>query len=555
MSQNLIPLITLLSPALFAAIALASWFQPGSRPKQIIALSKTTTLLSLISVGLSCFYGFQEGLIESSFIGFKEIGWSIRIDSLSLVMLGMIALLGFIIVKFSINYLDGDPRQGAFLGRLAATIASVQLLVLSGNLGLLFLSWVLTSISLHRLLIFYHERPGAQIVAKKKFILARLGDASLLIALILLYKQYGTGNLELIFSTIKSGFQTENTPVLLELAALFLAIAAILKSAQFPTHGWLIEVMETPTPVSSLLHAGLLNAGPFLIIRMAFVMDASTLAPIVLMSIGGFTALFASVVYLTQPSVKTALGYSSVGHMGFSLLVCGLGVYPAALLHLVAHSFYKAHAFLSSGSVIEALRSTKVIKMPPRTKPLKIAFGIVLAVLLYTGFAILWGINLENELSLLAIGAVIVLGLSRLFTSALASNWNVKLLAQATLMAFIVTVAFFSLESGTHYLIKTEVPALTRPDFSKIILGGIILLAFGLTVFVQILAPQLEMKPAYQRIAIHIRNGFYANAWFDRFVNALHVHSIESKQTITAPKLSKVTSEDSEVKELEEQLA
>ena len=194
------------------------------------------------------------------------------------------------------NYMDGDDRQGSFIGRLAATIASVQLLVISGNLGLLFIAWVFTSVSLHRLLLFYSERPGAIIAARKKFILARIGDASLLAAITLLYNLFGSGNLEFIFSELRAGIAPENM-LSIEFAALFLALAALFKSAQFPTHGWLIEVMETPTPVSALLHAGLLNAGPYLIIRMAFVMDASFYAPLLLISIGGFTALFASVVF------------------------------------------------------------------------------------------------------------------------------------------------------------------------------------------------------------------------------------------------------------------
>lgn len=537
MSENLLTLIALISPFVFVATAVASWFQPGCKPKQIIAISKTATIVSVLVVVLSSVYVTKHGLLESGLLGIGGIGFSIRLDALSILMLGMIALLGFIIIKFSSNYLDGDQRQGAFIGKLAATIASVQLLVLSGNIGLLFISWVLTSISLHRLLVFYHERPGAQVAAKKKFILARLGDACLLVAIALLYNQFGSGNLEVIFLAIKGGLSAENSSLSLELSALFLALAAILKSAQFPTHGWLIEVMETPTPVSALLHAGLLNAGPFLIIRMAFVMETSTVAPILLLSLGGFTALFASVAYLTQTSIKTALGYSSVGHMGFSLMVCGLGVYPAAMLHLVAHSFYKAHAFLSSGSVIDLVRASKVADQARPLSAVKVASGIAMALLLYTGFALLWGIDPQRELSLLFIGAVIVMGLSRIFTAAIARSWNPALLARAILLALTVTAAFFALESGTRLLLGSQVPDLTILGLSKILLVSVILLGFGLVVFLQIIAPQLSKKPYYQELAVHVRNGFYANAWFDRLIQALSILSPESRQELvgTAP--------------------
>jgi NAD(P)H-quinone oxidoreductase subunit 5 len=524
MSHHLVSLIALLSPAVFVATALASWFQPGFKPKQLITLSKAASIISLFIALFIGINGYQQPLIESALIGLADFGFSIRLDSLSIIMLGMISLLGFIIVKYSINYLDGDQRQGAFMGRLAATIASVQLLVISGNLGLLLISWILTSISLHRLLLFYSDRPGAQLAAKKKFILARLGDACLLIAIVLLYRQFGSGNLEVIFKSIKSSTLTSPS---LELAALFLALSAMLKSAQFPTHGWLIEIMETPTPVSALLHAGLLNAGPFLLIRMSFVMETSTYTAIFLIIVGGLTALFASVAYLTQTSIKTALGYSSVGHMGFSLMTCGLGVYSAALLHLVAHSFYKAHAFLSSGSVIDVVRASKVTKPEKSINPLKIVLGVAMALALYAIFAMFWGMDPKKDAALLLIGTIIIMGLSNLFTAAIASKWNVSLLAQATALALLVTVAFFSLESVTHTIIANQVPDLIVPQWGKMMAFGVVLMAFGMSVFIQLIAAQLSSKPFYRILAIHLRNGFYANALFDRLVGAWQIHSTE----------------------------
>lgn len=520
MSENLLTLIALLAPAAFTLVAIASWFQPGFQPTLIKRWSTAATLLAIGVAGVNGFFVYQYGLLETNLIGFQELGFSLRLDALGAIMLAMIALLGFIILKFSAQYLDGDHRQGAFLGRLAATLASVQLLVLSGNLGLLLASWVLTSISLHRLLVFYSDRPGAQVAAKKKFILARLGDACLLVAIGMLYTHFGSGNLEVIFNGIKNSSLVELPFIAVEGPALCLALAALLKSAQFPTHGWLIEVMETPTPVSALLHAGLLNAGPFLIIRMAFLMDASTVAPLLLMVFGGFTALFGSVVYLTQTSIKTALGYSSIAHMGFSLMVCGLGVYPAAMLHMVSHSFYKAHAFLSSGSVIDALRGSKVVKTAQAISPIKIAGGIALALLLYAAFAIIWGIDPQAELSLMVVGAVIVMGLARIFTSALAAGGNTKLLIRASIMALTVTVAFFTLESGTRYLLASQLPDLSIPTLGKQLAAGVILVVFSLVVFAQIAASQLSNKPIYQAMSIHIRNGLYANALFDRLVGA-----------------------------------
>jgi NAD(P)H-quinone oxidoreductase subunit 5 len=141
--------------------------------------------------------------------------------------------------------------------------------------------------------------------------------------------------------------------------AAFLALAAILKSAQFPTHGWLTEVMETPTPVSALLHAGVINAGGFLLIRFADVMLLSPGVLAVLVMLGGFTALFGGLVMLTQSAVKTSLAWSTVAQMGFMILQCGLALFPLALLHIVAHSLYKAHAFLASGQAVDGVAAIR----------------------------------------------------------------------------------------------------------------------------------------------------------------------------------------------------
>jgi NAD(P)H-quinone oxidoreductase subunit 5 len=532
MNQTLLSVIALTSPVVFLATALFSWFERGLRPSRVKRMAVASTWISIITAAISGFFVFNYGMLETALIGARGLGISLRLDSISILMFSMIAIIGLIVVRYSLNYLDGDDRQGAFIGRLAATIASVQLFVLSGNLGILFLSWVLTSMSLHRLLIFYKERPGAIVAARKKFIVARLGDACLLAVVLLLYNQFETGNLEVIFTELKNAIAIGQTPEGIELAAVLLAAAALLKSAQFPLHGWLIEVMETPTPVSALLHAGLLNAGPFLIIRMAYVMEVSTYASAVLIVLGGFTALFASVVFLTQTSVKTALAYSSIAHMGFSLMTCGFGAYAASMLHLVAHSFYKAHAFLSSGSVIDTIRSSKVTAAKRIGSPVRIGLGILLGMGLYTSFAILWGIDLVKEGSLLVIGAIIALGLSRLFTSALDSNGGPKLILRASLLSLLVTVLFFTLESGMHQLLSGHVPELANPGILETILMGGLLLIFGVAVFIQIVAPVISATPFSKAWAIHLRNGLYMNTVFDRTVRSLYTHGTEGKSQV-----------------------
>lgn len=555
MNLDLVISIVLLSPLAFIATAITSWFQPGLRPELVKNLGIGSAVISILSALVGGYAVIQNGFLESASFGLEGIGLSIRLDSVSILMFAMIAIIGFVVVKFSLNYLDGDHRQGRFIGRLAATIASVQFLVLAGNLGILLLSWILTSISLHRLLVFYHERPGAVVAARKKYIMARFGDVSLFIASLLLYFQFGTGNLEMIFSgtteLISAGAVTSE----IEIAGLFLVLAALFKSAQFPTHGWLIEVMETPTPVSALLHAGLLNAGPFLLIRMAFVMEASSYASVVIIAIGGFTALFASLAFLTQTSVKTALGYSSVAHMGFSLFVCGLGVYHAAMLHLMAHSFYKAHSFLSSGSIIDRLRATKVVKAQRIGNPFRILLGFIFGAAIYTGFAMIWGIDPVEEVALFAIGAIIVMGLTTLFASAFDSNGSVRLLLRASFMAIIVAASFFALETGAHFLLQTQIPEMLGLSITEKVLTGVVLTAFALVVLLQIMAPVLSSRPTYIKFAIHLRNGFYANAIFDRLIGALRVKAFQNPVDSTDAIAGSAYKESYQLKELEKQNA
>jgi NAD(P)H-quinone oxidoreductase subunit 5 len=157
----------LLSPLLFTFLAILSWFMPGLRPRNLILMSKISFYLGLLIALFSCVIVYQFGIWESNSITYNGLGFSIRLDALSVLIFTMINLISFIVVRFSFNYMDGDDRQGVFIGRLAATIASVQLLVLAGNLGLIWLSWVFTSISLQRMLVFYSERRRSKLAARK----------------------------------------------------------------------------------------------------------------------------------------------------------------------------------------------------------------------------------------------------------------------------------------------------------------------------------------------------------------------------------------------------
>ncbi|HAA12351.1 MAG TPA: NADH/ubiquinone/plastoquinone (complex i) [Cytophagales bacterium] len=531
MNESILSLWVLSSPLLLILISLYSRTQSGASCLGIKQGLRLASGVNFLTATLGGFLVWQFGTVDSLRLG-GSLGLEIRLDTLSLLMFSMIAVLSWVIFRFSIGYLEGDNRHGLFLGRMALTVASVQLLVLAGNATLLWLAWVGTSLALHRLLVFYPGRHKAQMAARKKFIMARFGDLFLGGALLLLYVGTGTDQLSGIFAAATSGTLAGGIQ---EGAALLLVLAAIFKSAQFPTHSWLVEVMETPTPVSALLHAGLLNAGPFLITRFAIVMDGTTVGPAFLIVVSAFTALFASAAFLTQPSVKTALGYSSAAHMGFSLLSAGLGVYAAAMLHMVAHSFYKAHSFLSSGSVIDQVRTQRVA-MPKRMKsPVRIAASLFLSFAICWGIAMLLGVSpLENP-ALLVVGTLVMLGLTQLFAPVMDSRRSGRALAIAMGLSAAVATSFFVLEGTMHRYLGTQVPAhASAPGWMQVLMYTV-LVVFSVAILLQVLAPTAKAYPFWHRMGIHLRNGFYANSVLDSWLGTFRM---EQPLTVPQPKLA-----------------
>jgi NAD(P)H-quinone oxidoreductase subunit 5 len=288
-------------------------------------------------------------------------------NALSTLLLSMVSLLSFVISKYGLRYLDGEPRQTSFYKNMLVTVTAVCLLVLSDNLLMFFLSWILTSFGIRELLLFYPTRVAAQAAAKKKMFVSRVGDAALLIALGMTYHMFHTFNFDGIFRVATDPvFGAENVLNLNILGCLF-AIAAITKSAQYPFHFWLPETMETPTPVSALMHAGVINAGGFLIIRLSPILTHAEWPHAILTLIGAWTAAYAGLIMITQNDIKKKLAYSTISQMGMMLFACGLGAYSIALLHIIGHSFYKAHAFLSTGEVVGESRKTSAVLHAPST--------------------------------------------------------------------------------------------------------------------------------------------------------------------------------------------
>lgn len=282
----------------------------------------------------------------------------------------LVQLLGTTIGAFSSRYLQGEPGQSRYISALAGVLAAVHLLLLANHWLVLIAAWALVGAALRPLLCFYPDRPFALLAAHKKRVADRLANILLLMAAALAWHEVGSGSLSVLWQHL----ERHGASVALQLSAVCVVFAVILRTALLPVHGWLIQVMEAPTPVSALLHAGVVNLGGYVLIRFAPLLEAATLSRWILIAFGLGTAMFAGLVMLTRISIKVRLAWSTVAQMGFMLLECGLGLYTLAALHLIGHSLYKAHAFLAASSAVQI---SKLQRM--RTTAVPSAFSLIAA--------------------------------------------------------------------------------------------------------------------------------------------------------------------------------
>ncbi|HEX7630961.1 MAG TPA: NADH-quinone oxidoreductase subunit L [Lacunisphaera sp.] len=432
---------------------------------------------------------------------------ALRMDALSMIMAALVTSLGTAVLGFSRTYLAGDSQHARFLSWMSLTLGSVVLLVLAGHLLLLLAAWISTSLCLHRLLLHFPERTGAVFSARKKFVISRLGDACLLSAALTLHANHQTFDLEQIFAHLQAGQDGGAKG-----AALLLAACALLKSAQFPFHSWLPDTMETPTPVSAFMHAGIINAGGFLVIRLAPVFAAAPFALHVLAVVGAITAAFGAVVMLAQPSIKRALAYSTIAQMGFMILQCGLGAYGLALLHIAAHSLYKAHAFLTSGSTVGAVPRAAV---PLSTTSL--TFGTLVGGLFVTlGATVAHEFAPRSDRSFLLFGLVLALAVAYGCARLWSANASPRSVMRGLAAGAAVVAISLSLHSATSYLL----PDAPQGETPAALLAGLGLIFAGLFVF-QALLWRAEHWPLGRRLYVHALNGFYLGTLLNRLLGQL----------------------------------
>jgi NAD(P)H-quinone oxidoreductase subunit 5 len=428
------------------------------------------------------------------------------------VMMILVTTIAWVIARFSKSFLSGLAQQHDYLAAFLFTVAGVELVIASNHLGVMALAWAMSSVFLHRLLTFFGNRPAAVWAARKKFIASRFAEGLLLGAIALLWESFGTLNVSDIATRVDT---LSSVPMSVQVAAVLLTLAVVVKSAQLPLHGWLLQVMEAPTPVSALLHAGVVNLGGFVLIRMATLISAVPMAQAVLVVAGSVTAVIAALVMTTRVSIKVKLAWSTCAQMGFMLVECGLGFYELALVHLVGHSLYKAHAFLSSGSVVSQTRITRLATPASggswKRQTVSLALSLALLFLAWRGGSLLFPSHP------VPLGLVLIFGFA---VFPLLTQWaNLEWREQA--VSIFVTLIFFGFAIGIHTLLSPllNLPAPIGPMHSLLLAWFSVW--FVMMGFISILCSTKNAGPFARKAYPWIFGGLFLDELFTRFTVAV----------------------------------
>lgn len=517
----------------------------------VLVFSKTrqgwqvATLLSGVNVLLAIFLFCQ---IFNS----PVMSAVLRLDFLHGIFLLLINFLAWIIYRYSAVNFQADADAPRFLTWLTCTLLSVQVLILSDHLIVFWLAWVGVSLSLHKLLTFYPNRPRAILAAHKKFLIARCSELFLGLSFWLIYSVHHSFSI----SHILSQYPLTDLPWQITSAVVLLALVALLKCAQLPLHGWLIQVVESPTPVSALLHAGVINLGGVLLLIFAPILNQVAVAQWLLLLIAGPSAVLAALIMTTRISIKVRLAWSTCAQMGLMLVECALGLYELALLHLIAHSFYKAQAFLSSGSAVrEYLHAQMAQAVQPQQLP-SMTLWILASVIVMT--AMVGVFTLSNALlayhifpitHLFPLAPWLVIGFALLsfvayqlnvHQSAYQSRYLSHLKSMAHLKNLITVITTVVLLISLYVLLKTQMAQLLDLQvyhsslLADVWVCALVILLIATNYVLQNHAQNMQVRSAW----IALNAGLYLDEWITRFTLYWLPIKLTSKKALSGKKLS-----------------
>ena len=375
-----------------------------------------TSLFLVVAAVLSWIAFFTVALGESETLripvlewvksGGLDVQWALRIDTLTSVMLVVVNTVSALVHIYSIGYMHHDPHRPRFFAYLSLFTFAMLMLVTSDNLLQMFFGWEGVGLASYLLIGFWFKKPSASAAAMKAFIVNRVGDFGFILGIFCIYMLFGSINFETIFAGAAdfASHGEQGSEVVLTLfgmsldkahaltwTCLLLFMGAMGKSAQIPLHTWLPDAMEGPTPVSALIHAAtMVTAGVFMVARLSPLMELSHTALTVIVFFGATTAFFAATVGLVQNDIKRVIAYSTCSQLGYMFVAAGVGMYSAAMFHLLTHAFFKALLFLGAGSVIHGMHHEQdMMNYGNLRKKMPVTFwGMMMGTLAITGVGI-----------------------------------------------------------------------------------------------------------------------------------------------------------------------
>ena len=432
--------LILFLPLLGSFISAFFYKRIGDRTCQIItsafivtgAILSSIILLETIKTGKVYEYPIFNWITSGSL----KLNWSIYVDSLTAVMLVVVNSVSALVHIYSIGYMSHDPHKPRFMSYLSLFTFMMLSLITADNFLQLFFGWEGVGLASYLLIGFWFKKETANNASMKAFIVNRVGDLGLLIAMFLIFKTFGSLNFSEVFS--QAADQSKNSIKifggeynLITTICVFLFIGAMGKSAQIFLHTWLPDAMEGPTPVSALIHAAtMVTAGVFLVARCSPLFEYSQYALNLVAFVGATTAIFAASIAIVQTDIKRIIAYSTCSQLGYMFFAAGMGAYNVAIFHLFTHAFFKALLFLGAGSVIHAFHDEQNIeKMGGVWKKIPLTYALMLiGTLALTGFPLLAGFYSKDAIiesayfskSLFA-GYAFVIGLTTAFITSIYS--------------------------------------------------------------------------------------------------------------------------------------
>jgi NADH-quinone oxidoreductase subunit L len=453
--------IILLVPALPILSALLTHLLARNLGRQVARISVIGILLTFAFAAFTLWIAVTGDSPKTVFLG----DWaSLLLDPLSSLMAVVIAGISLIVHVYSLRYMIEETGYARFFVLLDLMTATLLVMVAAGDLLTLLIAWHLVGVLLYFLLGHNTRDTSAYRYAFWTKITYRIGDLPLVMAAVLLYQAYETWSLPVIFEQIMAqpdAHQVLGLP-LADMVAGLIAMAAFARSAQFLLHTWLPYTMAGPTPVSALMHAGIVNAGGFLINRFSPVFVHSTEVLHWVFLVGLVTAVIGSVLMLTQNDIKKSLGYSTMGQMGFMIMECGIGAFSLAIYHLIAHGLFKGTLFLGAGGVINAARKddgvpkeqlyTFVVERSPA--PQRLSWLLMAAITLAVPIVILvtahWLVSqdyFQKQSAIVLLFFGWVTGAQLIFATYRMRTYNLRRLVTLSIFSFAIVVIGYTLIS------------------------------------------------------------------------------------------------------------